>query len=164
MLGNKEYTGNRRIIEVQVRLDDGTRMQGNLILTGQRSFGEFVNSGPTFFEFHKLDGTITWLALTSVAQIWEHQVPDATQLEDAIPKDRRFNPYEILGVNENADMREVHRAYVRLARLYHPDRYNAVGLPSEMQGYVQDMSKRINAAYTELENLLKGPSSHATAS
>ena len=48
---------------------------------------------------------------------------------------------------------EVRQAYLRLAKAYHADRYASVDLPGEVREYLQQMSRRVNAAYT----LLKAP-------
>ncbi len=152
MIGRGEdYQGNRRRIEVQILLASGQKIQGDVVVTGQRSFGQYLNAGPDFLEFIMMDGTTTWFARNQILQVWEHSIPKADQLDHAIRHTHDFNPYEILGVAPDADMKTIHSAYVSLARAYHPDRFSGVGLPAEMQTYVQEMSKRINAAYTELE-------------
>ena len=152
MLGNSgEYQGNKRQIEVQILLAGGQKLQGHLVITGQRGLGQYLNSGPDFLEFILLDGTTTWFARSQILQIWEHTIPKAEQLDRAAADTAGFNPYKILGVTPEADLKAIHKAYVSLARAYHPDRFSGIGLPKEIQSYVQDMSKRINAAYTELE-------------
>ncbi len=155
MIGGRDYQGNKRAIEVQLQLKDGRLLHGEIMVTGQRGFGEYLNAGPDFLEFKRADGTLVWLSRDAIQQVWEFEIPQADQLETMMSKDRRFDPFEVLGVKPGASMREIHTAYVRLAKLYHPDRYSAVGLPKEMRDYVQDMSKRINAAYTELETMMK---------
>lgn len=152
MIGkSEEYQGNKRRIEVQILLASGQKIQGDVVVTGQRTFGQYLNSGPDFLEFIMMDGTTTWFARHQILQVWEHSIPQAEQLKEAQKSKHDFDPFEILGVAQDADMKTIHRAYVSLARAYHPDRFSAVGLPAEIQSYVQDMSKRINAAYTELE-------------
>jgi hypothetical protein len=53
--------------------------------------------------------------------------------------------YEVLGVAPTASEVEVRRAYVALARRYHPDRLAAAGDPR-----TQDRMRAINAAWTVL--------------
>ena len=45
----------------------------------------------------------------------------------------------------------VRESYLRLVKAYHADRYASVDLPPEVRTYLQQMSRRVNAAYTALE-------------
>ena len=38
-------------------------------------------------------------------------------------------------------------AYLKLAKVYHPDRYAAAELPAEVREYLSAMARRVNAAY-----------------
>lgn len=59
--------------------------------------------------------------------------------------------YDVLGVSTDASNREIHQAYVRLAKVFHPDQHpNA--LPAEQRQLAEAMT-RINEAY----NALKAP-------
>jgi hypothetical protein len=67
--------------------------------------------------------------------------------------DKRFskpNPYEILGVNREASIDEIKRAYRRLAGKYHPDKVNHLG--EEFRGLAEEKFKEIQEAYQELVN------------
>ena len=64
------------------------------------------------------------------------------------------NPYEVLGVREDATDEEIKEAYRALARKYHPDKYTDEGL-KEM---ATEKMQTINEAYEEFKNIRTGKS------
>ena len=61
-----------------------------------------------------------------------------------------MNPYEILGVSENATDEEVKSAYKNLARKYHPDNYN----DSPLEDVAHKKMQEINDAYDKICDML----------
>ncbi len=68
-----------------------------------------------------------------------------------------MNPYEVLGVPENASEEEIKRAYKELVKKYHPDKYQ----DNPLAGLAEEKLQEINEAY---DMLMKGRSSNSGSS
>ena len=62
------------------------------------------------------------------------------------------DPYKILGVPESASDEEVKKAYLKLARKYHPDNYH----DNPLADLAQEKMKQINEAYDQIQKLRSG--------
>ncbi len=62
------------------------------------------------------------------------------------------DPYQVLGVPETASDAEVKKAYLNLARKYHPDNYH----DNPLADLAQEKMKEINAAYEEINKRRSG--------
>lgn len=59
------------------------------------------------------------------------------------------NPYEILGVSENASDEEIKKAYRKLAKQYHPDNYT----DNPLKELADEKMKQINDAYDTIQKM-----------
>jgi molecular chaperone DnaJ len=57
------------------------------------------------------------------------------------------NPYEVIGVKENASMDEIKKAYRQQARKYHPDQYG----DNPLKDLAEEKMRELNEAYDYLE-------------
>jgi len=57
-----------------------------------------------------------------------------------------MNSYEILGINENADEKQIRNAYLLAVKKYHPDRYK----DNPLKDLAEEKLKQINMAYDEI--------------
>ncbi|MCE0494119.1 co-chaperone DjlA [Vibrio salinus] len=66
------------------------------------------------------------------------QGPTRNQLADA---------YKVLDISEDADSKQIKRAYRKLMNEHHPDKLMAKGLPPEMMNMAKEKSQEIQKAY-----------------
>lgn len=59
------------------------------------------------------------------------------------------NPYEVLGVSENASDEEIKKAYRKLAKQYHPDNYT----DNPLKDLASEKMKAINEAYDTIQKM-----------
>lgn len=77
------------------------------------------------------------------------------QWQQASQTDQLSDAYKVLGISENAEAREVKRAYRKLMNEHHPDKLMAKGLPPEMMTMAKEKSQEIQNAY-DLIKKVKG--------
>jgi DnaJ like chaperone protein len=63
------------------------------------------------------------------------------------PQSRLDDAYAALGLDANANVAEIKRAYRRLMSENHPDKLAAKGLPQSMREIAEERSREINVAY-----------------
>lgn len=92
------------------------------------------------FRFHKQGGQSGGWQHSQGQQSggWQQQASTANQLQDA---------YKVLGIEENAEAKEVKRAYRKLMNEHHPDKLVAKGLPPEMMDVAKEKAQDIQSAY-----------------
>jgi hypothetical protein len=155
---------NPLAIPVEIRLADGSVAKGKVIAAGgTRSLADVLNGPSQFLEFEPYGGDTSFVAKSRIAEIKPLGVPKGINLRARLAGSEPLNPYAVLGVQQNATHDEIRKAYVTLAKAYHPDRYAAAELPPEVLEYLFTMVRRINAAHAALENVRKARANAAPA-
>ncbi len=135
----------------ELTLDDGRVLKGNFYISSARSLYEVLNGQMAFLDFETHDGDRGLIAKSTIKAV--KIVPQGTKptLNAQKPPADAFDPHGILGVSRGAEWDDVRAAYLKLSKIYHPDLFEGVALPSEVRDYLAGMSRRINAAYAALE-------------
>jgi DnaJ domain len=141
---------------VRLTLSDGRELSGTVVVSLGRTLVEVLNTASSFIEFEPAGAPRIFIAKSDVRSVLPLNVAPAPSLPPLLGDDV-FNPFAVLGVTSEADKEEVHRAYVHLAKIYHPDRYATTGLPAEVCDYLSSMARRINAAYAAAEAARQKP-------
>lgn len=73
-------------------------------------------------------------------------------LEEMAARLENMNLYQVLSVSKDASSDEIQTAYHKLAKQFHPDRFQSETFSEEMHGKAQKVFAEINEAYQTLKN------------
>lgn len=138
-------------VPIEVTFTDGTLVKGKLLLPVGKHVADVLNGSGVFVEFEPYGGERSFIAKSQVAAVKLVGVPKAASLAGRMRDVDGFDPYVVLGVAAGTPSEQIHAAYVKLAKAYHPDRYATADLPEEVRDYLSTMARRVNAAYAALE-------------
>jgi hypothetical protein len=139
---------------VALTLADGEEQVGKLTIPVGRPVFEFFNGPNAFVEFEPFGGEKRFFAKSAIRTVRVITAPRPANLAQKLRDLDGFDPYGVLGVERGASYDEVRTAYLMLAKTYHPDRYASAELPDEVVTYLDGMARRINAAWSVLDDLL----------
>jgi hypothetical protein len=137
-------------IPVETAFADGSVMRGKLLVPTTRTMADVLNGPGSFLEFEPYGGERSFIAKAQIASIRLLGVPKVPSLNTRLRDLDGFDPYKVLGLTPGAAKDEIRQAYIALAKAYHPDRYAAAELPTEVIEYLFAMARRVNAAHDAL--------------
>ena len=149
MSRDKEYS-DLITVAVMISLTDRTSITGNLQKPRSKTLLEYMNYEAKFLEVERKDGSRMALAKASIRTIEPYEAPRANHLAQNMQSFESFEPHEVLGVDKSAPREAVREAYLKMQRMYHPDRFTGTDLPGEVADYINAISRRVNIAYSML--------------
>ncbi len=102
--------------------------------------------GITSFDYQRLKNQFTGNTSYSGQQSYYYQ-----QQESQPSRIKQYS--EILGVSEDATMAEIKKAYRKLAKENHPDKFAAEGMPEQYAAFANKKIAEINEAYEYLKKV-----------
>lgn len=138
-------------VPAEVTLNDGAVLKGRFAIASNRNIMDVLNGDGHFLDFETYEGDRQLMSRTHVAAVRLVNVPGVNHLKGRMRESETFDPYLTLGVSVETPFEEVRAAYLRLSKIYHPDRFHGIDLPQEVRDYLAAMARRINMAYTALE-------------
>jgi hypothetical protein len=148
--------GKQGPLEVEIAFRDGQKLTGMVVLPPGRVLAEVLNGAATFIEFKPTDGEQMFIAKSALHSLTPAaNTPPAPDLWAGPTEGARFDPYTILGIDKDSTREQARDAYLKLAKLYHPDRYASADLPREVRDYLAVMVRRINAAHDAVGSKMK---------
>jgi hypothetical protein len=136
-------------IPVTITLANGGTIKGGIACGPAASLTTELNRDGLFLGVKGVDGGLTYLAKSSILNVVEGDQEKDVRLPELANGEK---PHKVLSVALNADSDEIRRAYLGLARLYHPDNYSAENSAPEIREYAAGMFRRINEAYSILKS------------
>jgi len=129
-------------VDVQVELNTGKQFLGAFFLRRNQRVSEVLNDERVFLPVELTDGLIIQLPKGTIAKV--------TTLDQDVDAELVQDPYDVLGLLENAPDGEVESTYLRRAKSYRPDMIQAAGLPAEFIETANTQMARINEAYERI--------------
>jgi hypothetical protein len=132
-------------VEVEVTLDDGTKLLGSLFSTPLRRISDLLNGDRQFLPFRLSNGRILHLRKVAINQVSElDQVVDINTIVD---------PYEVLGVSRDINDEDLKDAYHQQCIRNHPDKLMSLDLSPEFVSIANSRLTKIIEAYNRILEL-----------
>lgn len=164
MFAKADPTANMRRQRAKIRFRNGESEIGALLTPQHKAARDVVNDDAPFIEFETEAGGVAFLLKAEIARIDPIEGSPASGetgrargwtgsgagRRDPVDRFAAADPHTVLGLPRDADDAAIRRAWVDLARAWHPDRMASLGLPPELVRHATGVLARINAAYESL--------------
>ena len=141
------------LICVEVTLASGEKLAGRAVLNPGKGVHKLLEGDEAFIYVETFDGEGSFVPKADIRGLKVINTGRAGAMTLNVPDARNFDPYRVLSLDKSATFDDIKDAYLRLSKLYHPDRYAGVDLPREVKAYLEAMSKGVNAAFQALKHV-----------
>jgi hypothetical protein len=137
-------------VQVVAKLVDGSIVEGAIVGGVTSNLATVLNRPGNFIEIVQAGGHKRYLGANQIVTI----EPARPLAEPDLPKPMSANTktaHKILDLDDNCTPEKLREQYRKMVKLYHPDKFQSVGLPPEVQAYVQEMFNAISRAHDIIE-------------
>ena len=164
MRSGGDYVPEKKAIPVEIGLINSGSLKGKLWVSAGKSLTDTLNGTQPFLEFSPYgDERTHHVAKAHVVSLVPVEMPKVAPLYERRGVVDADDPHHILGIAPGAPWQAVREAYLRLTKACHPDKYAGVELPTEVNEYLGVRARRINAAYSVLEDSIKHSAGSASS-
>jgi DnaJ-domain-containing protein 1 len=140
---------------VELELDSGRVLIGYMFVGQQQRLSDLMNDDRTFLPFQNLDDSILIFHKSAARGIKPVEKKNTANVA-------ADDPFQVLGIADDASDVEIREAYHRCVQENHPDRLQSMSLPAEFVRLAHERMTSINDAYAKIKRLrLNGGSSSA---
>ena len=141
-------------INVEIDLEDGKRLVGCMFIKPQERLTDMMNDARMFLPFETADGRFMLIKKTACVSVAPVAEAGATYEGN--------NPYQILGVSDNATLEEIKARYHALCAENHPDRLSSMGVSQQLIDLATTNMSRINDAWSRIQKQFEENSQAST--
>jgi DnaJ-domain-containing protein 1 len=149
------FSNSNDTIEVNLTLASGEIMAARMVMGNNATIQGVLSYHAPFIEIIGKDGQKRYISKQAIAIIEPVEKLKKPVLDPRIISDS--DPFQVLKVPKGSEFSVVRHAYLDLAKKYHPDTYSKLILPREVEQYIGDMFRLINAAFVEIKQEMKPP-------
>lgn len=143
MFDSQRPKKQRHKVTVRMVMSDGTEQNCYLFVAPGTRVSDTLNDERPFMPLEKMDGSISIIHKSAIQKV------DPVESLSAEPGAK--NPYDLLGVDEDATDQQVHDAYRRAMAQVHPDRVQTMGLPREFLELANKRASLVNEAFNKIK-------------
>lgn len=139
-LSLQQHQPQRINMLVNVAMDDGTKLKGHIEVPAEGGLPVVLNGLNQFLELRTYEGDMHYISKDSMRSVRPVDMPEKERLPNKLRRFLRSDPYEVLGVDKNADKKTISDAYKRQLKNFH-----------EVLDYLDTTYKCLNTAYKQIE-------------
>jgi DnaJ-domain-containing protein 1 len=142
MFDSQKPKKQRLKVTVRLVMSDGSEQNCYLFVAPGSRVSDTLNDERPFMPLERMDGTISIIHKSCIQKVDPVESLTATTSN---------NPFDILGIDEDASDQQIHDAYRRAVAQVHPDRVQTMGLPKEFLDLANKRAALMNEAFAKIK-------------